>query len=99
MKLVAPAAARNREPIRDVLARQLPSRGLVLELASGSGEHAVYMAQHFPALSWQPSDREASALASIETWRGEVGLANLRAPLALDVTAELWPLATADAIT
>jgi len=76
MKLVAPAAARNKEPIRQVLADVLPSEGLVLELASGSGEHAVYMAQTFPVHTWQPSDRDAAALASIAAWHAEVALAS-----------------------
>jgi hypothetical protein len=96
MKQHAPAAARNREPIREVLARVLPSQGLVLELASGSGEHAVYLAQHFPALTWQPSDVSDSALASIEAWRAELALPNLRPPLRIDATEAAWPLDHAD---
>jgi hypothetical protein len=99
MKQHAPAAARNREPIREVLARVLPPQGLVLELASGSGEHAVYMAQHFPALEWQPSDIGDAALASIAAWRLDAAPPNLRAPLRIDVTASKWPLAHADAVT
>jgi len=94
----APATARNREPIREVLARVLPARGTVLEIASGSGEHAVYFAGVFPALAWQPSDASGSALASIAAWRAEAGLANLRAPIELDVTTAVWPIAQADAI-
>jgi trans-aconitate methyltransferase len=98
MKLQAPAAARNREPIRDVLARVLPAHGLVLELASGSGEHTMYFAQCFPQLTWQPSDRDEAALTSIEAWRTELALANVRAPLRLDVE-ERWPIEHADTIT
>jgi len=98
MKLEAPAAGRNREPIREVLARWLPERGLVLEIASGSGEHALHLARAFPDLEWQPSDVSTEAIASIAAWREEVALANLRAPLALDVTADTWPVAAADAI-
>lgn len=97
MKQRAPAAERNREPIREVLARELPPSGTVLEIASGSGEHAVYLAAQLPAISWQPTDREPSALASIEAWRAEAALPNLRAPLALDVSAP-WPVTQADAI-
>jgi len=98
MKQSAPAAQRNREPIREVLARHLPARGLVLEIASGTGEHAVHMARSFPALAWQPTDVDAGALASIAAWRDETALPNLRAPIALDVTREPWPVVAADAI-
>ncbi len=98
MKRIAPAAARNREPIREVLAQHLPARGTVLEIAAGSGEHAVYLARSFPDLAWQPTDPEAEAVASIAAWRDEAALANLRPPLALDATATTWPVTTADAI-
>jgi len=97
MKQHAPAAERNREPIREVLARELPPTGTVLEIASGSGEHAVAFARAFPALVWQPTDPSEAALASIAAWRAEAALPNLAAPLALDVTAP-WPIAHADAI-
>jgi hypothetical protein len=99
MKKSAPAALRNREPIREVLARHLPTSGSVLMIAEGSGEHAHYFAQSFPALTWQPTDIDPEALASIEAWRVDSGLANLAAPLALDVTSDPWPIARADAIT
>lgn len=98
MKRHAPATARNREPIRQVLEGVLPGRGAVLEIASGTGEHAVYFAGAFPALEWQPSDREPAALASIRAWVEEAGLANLRPPVALDVEVEPWPVERADAI-
>ncbi|HEX4417311.1 MAG TPA: DUF938 domain-containing protein [Kofleriaceae bacterium] len=94
----APAAARNREPIREVLARELPAHGTVLEIASGSGEHAVDFARAFPALAWQPSDRSEAARASIAAWRAEAGLANLAPPLALDASEPGWPIAHAGAI-
>ncbi|MBX3156320.1 MAG: DUF938 domain-containing protein [Deltaproteobacteria bacterium] len=96
VKREAPAAARNREPIREVLATCLPASGTVLEIASGTGEHAVYLARAFPALAWQPSDPDPAALASIAAWRDEVQLPNLRAPIALDVTVRApWPEAAA----
>lgn len=98
MKRYAPATGRNREPILAVLRRVLADRGLVLEIASGSGEHAVFFAAALPHLRWQPSDRDPSALASIEAWRADAGLPNLEAPLALDVSAAHWPLARVDAI-
>jgi SAM-dependent methyltransferase len=94
----APATARNREPIREVLARELPLRGSVLEIASGSGEHAIYFARAFPQLAWQPSDASDAALASIAARRAEAQLANLATPVALDVTAAAWPVSHADAI-
>lgn len=97
MKQHAPAAARNREPIREVLARELPDSGLVLEIASGSGEHAIYFATAFPHLSWQPSDPSATALASIAAHRADAALPNLLEPIELDIT-QPTTLARADAI-
>ena len=95
MKQQAPAAGRNREPIREVLARELPATGVVLELSSGTGEHAVHMAGAFPNITWQPSDLDSVALASIAAWRDEAGLPNLRAPIQLDATSLDWPAADA----
>ena len=97
VKQHAPATARNREPIREVLARVLPERGTVLEIASGSGEHAVAFARAFPHLTWQPSDADPTALASIAAHREEAGLANLAVPLTLDVNHS-WPATHVDAI-
>jgi len=94
----APAVARNREPIAEVLAGWLPPTGTVLEIASGSGEHALYFAERFPGLQWQPSDVHPDALASIAAWRVTAGLANVRAPIALDAAAPDWPLDRADAV-
>ena len=99
MKKSAPAALRNREPIREVLARHLPANGTVLTIAEGSGEHVLHFAQNFPALTWQPSDIDPEALASIAAWRDEAALPNLAAPIELDVMAERWPVDTADVIT
>ncbi len=95
----APSVARNKDAIAAVLARYLPSSGLVLEIASGSGEHAVHFASSFPALVFQPTDPSEEALASIAAWRQEAALPNMRAPLALDVTAAPWPINHADAVT
>jgi len=98
MKQHAPATARNREPIREVLARHLPERGLVLEIASGTGEHAAHLAASFPALRWQPTDLDPRSLASIAAWQEDAELPNLLPPLFLDVTAPAWPVTFADAI-
>lgn len=95
----APSVARNKDAIAAVLARYLPSSGLVLEIASGSGEHAVHFASTFPALVFQPTDPSEEARASIAAWRQEAALPNMRAPLALDVTAAPWPINYADAVT
>jgi SAM-dependent methyltransferase len=95
MKRLAPAAERNKAAIAEVLAEVLPPSGLVLEVASGTGQHAAYFAGRFPALIWQPTD--LGDLASIEAHREEAGLANLRAPLRLDTAAD-WPVTAADAV-
>jgi hypothetical protein len=94
----APAVLRNREYIAAVLSEWLPERGLVLEVASGTGEHAVFFAERFPNLDWQPSDAHPDALASIASWRGASGLANVRAPLELDASAPEWPVGVVDAV-
>jgi hypothetical protein len=95
----APAALRNREPIGEVLHEWLPERGLVLEVASGSGEHAVHFAERFPGLEWQPSDVHPDALASIRAWREPTGLPNLREPIVIDAAAAGdWPIDRADAV-
>lgn len=94
----APATARNRDPILEVLRGVLPDRGLVLEIASGSGEHAVHFARALPGLAFQPSDPDPDALASIAAWGAESGLPNLRPPLLLDAAATAWPAEAADAI-
>src|ERR1700692_1944098 len=93
-----PHVARNRDPILDVLKSVLPPRGLVLEVASGSGEHAAYFAAMLPALDWQPTDPDPEALASTAAHCAGAGVANLLPPLHLDVTAKLWPVARADAV-
>lgn len=88
----APAALRNREPIAEVLREWLPDHGIVLEIASGTGEHAVYFAERFPNLDWQPSDLHPDALGSIAAWVAEARLANLREPVLLDAASDDWPV-------
>jgi len=92
-QLHSAAAARNRDPILAVLRRVLPAAGVVLEIASGSGEHAAYFAGAFPRLAWQPSDPDPRAHASIAAWCA--GVPTVRPPLALDATDERWPVAPA----
>ena len=87
----SPAAARNRQPILEVLQRVLPPRGRALEIASGTGEHAAHFAAGLPGWTWQPTELEDEALASIEAWRAFAGAGNLLPPRRLDVTAASWP--------
>lgn len=94
----APATARNRDPILAILREVLPASGTVLEIASGTGEHAVHFAGALPGLVWQPSDPDAGARASIDAWTAASGLANVRRALAIDAAAPEWPVDRADAI-
>jgi len=94
----APAALRNREPIAEVLGDWLPRGGLVLEIASGTGEHVVHFAEHFPELEWQPSDIHPDALGSISARREQSKLPNVREPLLVDASSLDWPLQRADAV-
>jgi len=95
---LSPAVARNRDPILAVLRRVLPESGTVLETSSGTGEHAAYFATHLPHLTWQPSDADPDALASITAHREAANAPNLLAPIKLDVTAPVWPVTRADAV-
>jgi SAM-dependent methyltransferase len=97
-RLYLPHVARNREPILEVLRRVLPPQGLVLEVASGSGEHAVHFAKALPALFWQPTDPDPRALASIAAHRTAADAPNLLAPAGLDAMSEEWPVERADAL-
>jgi SAM-dependent methyltransferase len=94
----APASLRNREPIAEVLSEWLPPSGLVLEIASGTGEHAIHFAERYPQLQWQPSDLHPDALASIRAWRSASGPANVREPIVLDAASPDWPIDHADAV-
>ncbi len=94
----APATARNRDAIVEVLADWLPPSGTILEVASGSGEHAIHFAAAFPHMLWQPSDPDPAGLASIAAWQTEAGLPNVAPPLALDAAAPAWPVERADAV-
>ncbi|MEE4338720.1 DUF938 domain-containing protein [Erythrobacter sp.] len=98
VKQHAPATQRNREPIAQVLARELPESGRVLEIAAGTGEHAVFLAGRFPALEWLPSDPSEEALASIAAYRDDYPGSNLAAPVMLDASARDWPVESAEAI-
>lgn len=93
----SPACARNTQPIGDQLARLLPQRGVVLEIGAGTGEHAVAFARRFSTVTWQPVDRPGH-LDSIEAWRREADLPNLRPALAFDLFAPHPPVPAADAV-
>lgn len=97
MKPFSAACEENKAPILAVLREQFTEPGFVLEIGSGTGQHAVYFPQHLPHLTWQPTDVEES-LAGIEAWRSEAGLANVLAPLALDVQQKTWPVSRIDYI-
>jgi Protein of unknown function (DUF938) len=95
----APATTRNRDPILAVLRRHLPQRGLVLEIAGGSGEHITHFAAAFPdGLVFQPSDPDERARASIDAWVASLGLKNVRPAIALDASSKGWPISRADAV-
>ena len=98
MKRQAPAAQRNRQPILEVLQPRLPTDGLVLEIASGTGEHIVHFAAAAPHLTFQPSDPDEGARASIDDWVQSLGLANVRPALEIDVTSAAWPVERAAAV-
>jgi hypothetical protein len=98
-RLVAPATARNREHIAKVLRRHLPSQGLVLEVASGTGEHVAHFAGALSTgLTFQPSDPDAAARASIDAWVQATGVRNVLPAIPLDALADPWPIQRADAL-
>ncbi len=94
----APATLRNRDFILGVLRDVLPTKGVILEIASGSGEHVVDFARNIPSLVFQPSDREPDALQSVAAWVKATRVTNVRAPMVLDVSQSPWPIASADGI-
>jgi SAM-dependent methyltransferase len=98
MKRHAPATERNRDAILTVLTRAIAPGARVLEVASGTGQHATYFAAHLPGVTWQPSDPDGAARASIAAWIAEVGADNVRAPIALDAASPPWIVDGADAI-
>ena len=93
----APAAERNQGPILDVLRRSLPATGLVLEIASGTGQHVAHFAAALPDLEWQPSEADPAFHDSIRAWTADAALTNVRPPLAFDVRGP-WPIMHADAV-
>ena len=97
-KLCHPWTDRNKEPILEVLRRFLPARGTVLEVGSGSGQHAVFFAEHLPKVQWLPSDVSAENLTSIREWAGERNLPNLLEPLFLDVLEREWKTGAIEAV-
>jgi SAM-dependent methyltransferase len=97
-KRTAPAAERNREPIAEVLATVLPPAGLVLEVASGTGQHAAFLAGRFPGCTFQPSDLDDGNLASVAAWRAEADLPNLLPAVRLDAASDDWPVTSAAAV-
>ncbi len=95
----APAAVRNRDFILDVLRDVLPMAGVILEVASGSGEHIVHFARNLPDLVFQPSDPDPDALLSIAAWVSATGVTNVRAPIALDASQPVWPISVVAALS
>ena len=94
----APATLRNRDFILGILRDVLPTKGVILEIASGSGEHVVHFARNLPSLVFQPSDREPDALQSVAAWVKATRVTNVRAPVVLDASQSPWPIASADGI-
>ena len=90
-RLHSPASERNREPIAAVLRRVLPESGLVLEVGSGSGQHAAYFGAELPGIVWQPSDAGTDNHPSIAAWAEHEGATNVRPAIQLDATTDPWP--------
>jgi len=97
MKQYSEACEENKDPILAVLQQELAGCQAVLEIGSGTGQHAAYFSRHLPHLTWQPSDLEINH-ASINAWRREAELTNLFPPLLLDVTGDHWPICRVDGV-
>lgn len=97
-RLSSPSAVRNMQPIAEVLSRVLPSSGFVLEIGSGTGQHALHFAQMMPGLTWQPSEKDPQCLRSIAAWASTKPLQNLQPPIHFDLADLQWPIAAADAV-
>ena len=96
LRQYAPATLRNRQPILEVLQQILPDAGTVLEIASGTGEHAAFFASNLEHLRWLPTEQDASRRESIQAWGESVGSENLvLPPLSLDVSDRPWPIEAA----
>lgn len=93
----AQACENNKAPILQVLQDQFTTTGTILEIGSGTGQHAVHFARHLPHLQWQPTDR-AENLSGIAVWVEEAGLPNLAKPVCLDVTDQPWPVTRASGV-
>ncbi|RJP66142.1 MAG: DUF938 domain-containing protein [Comamonadaceae bacterium] len=89
---LSPAAERNKQPILERLRQVLPEQARVLEIASGTGQHAAWFAAQMPGWSWQPTDFQADALPSIRAWAADAAAGQVLPPLQLDVMATPWPL-------
>ena len=97
MKQYSQSCDENREPILAVIRDIFSGAASILEIGSGTGQHAIYFAKHLPNLIWQPSDL-AGNHASIDAWRIESGLDNVLPPLELDVTGTSWPVQNYDGV-
>lgn len=89
-RLFSPSAARNRDAIREAFAATMPGEGTVIEVASGTGEHVAHLAASAPSLFFRPGDPDAASRASIAAWTAHLGLKNIAAPHAIDVTGASW---------
>jgi hypothetical protein len=98
VKRFAPAADRNKGPILEVLREVLPPDGMVLEIASGSGQHAAFLASALPQYEWQPTEADSQTFESIIEYVRDADLSNLRPPLLLDTRSEVWPIEHASAV-
>jgi SAM-dependent methyltransferase len=97
-RLVSPSAERNKGPIAEILRLVLPGQCEVLEVSSGTGQHILHFAQAMPRIGWQPTEQDADALKSIESWLRQTPMQNVKAPLRLDVCDPIWPVRGVEAV-